>query len=530
MTLFITDLDGTLLNYAAKLKPRATEMLNRMIDKGVLFSYATARSFHSAGRITAELNLKLPLITYNGAIICEPDTGKPLTDNFLTAENVKTALEFCRSKGETPLVYAFVDGVERVSYLESDTKRNKNYLDARKTDKRQYPRTSYDEIFEGLVYYITLINPVSELSELKAAFADCNCIYNKDTYSDDYWFEVYKAGVSKATALLQVKELVGAEKIIAFGDNLNDIPMFEVADECYAVGNAVPELKAIATGIIPCNEEMGVPVFMEKRTVTVWDYAVPIVQKHEQFKAAVHALESNCNLKSGNVGELNEKPIHAALKRYFSSDTDREAKIGGFYADSAGENGIYEIQTSNWGKLNKKLDAFLDASHVTVVYPFEQRVHNIAIHEQTGELLKRPVTRNNRDLSGFFLELYRIKGFLTNPNLAVCLVGLEIEKIRFEDPANPRKRYQKRKQDKKPLALLTEIHLNCAEDYRIFLPDNLPETFTKKQFQAALKTATYRAEASVMLQILEYMSIVHKHGKTGKSGNEFLYTAQLLRD
>lgn len=46
--------------------------------------------------------------------------------------------------------------------------------------------------------------------------------------------------------------------MIAFGDAMNDIPMFEIADECYAVANAVPELKELATDVIESNEEDGV--------------------------------------------------------------------------------------------------------------------------------------------------------------------------------------------------------------------------------------------------------------------------------
>ena len=45
---------------------------------------------------------------------------------------------------------------------------------------------------------------------------------------------------------------------MAFGDGKNDIDMFEIADESYAVENAVDELKAIATGIIENNDSDGV--------------------------------------------------------------------------------------------------------------------------------------------------------------------------------------------------------------------------------------------------------------------------------
>ena len=55
-----------------------------------------------------------------------------------------------------------------------------------------------------------------------------------------------------------------ADKIIAFGDNLNDIPLFEIADECYAVSNAEDELKKIATDVIASNDEDAVAVFIDE--------------------------------------------------------------------------------------------------------------------------------------------------------------------------------------------------------------------------------------------------------------------------
>ena len=70
--------------------------------------------------------------------------------------------------------------------------------------------------------------------------------------------EIIPKSVSKANAILQLKEFLEIEYIVAFGDGKNDIEMFEIADESYAVENAVDELKAIATGIIESNDSDGV--------------------------------------------------------------------------------------------------------------------------------------------------------------------------------------------------------------------------------------------------------------------------------
>ena len=70
---------------------------------------------------------------------------------------------------------------------------------------------------------------------------------------------------SKANAILQLKEMFSCDKVIAFGDGKNDVDVFEIADESYAVSNAHEALKEKATGIIGSNNEDGVAKWLEKR-------------------------------------------------------------------------------------------------------------------------------------------------------------------------------------------------------------------------------------------------------------------------
>ena len=62
-------------------------------------------------------------------------------------------------------------------------------------------------------------------------------------------------GVSKASAIKQLKEYLHCDKIICFGDGKNDIEMFQIADESYAMCNGHEDLKAIATAVIGLNDE-----------------------------------------------------------------------------------------------------------------------------------------------------------------------------------------------------------------------------------------------------------------------------------
>ena len=512
-TLYITDLDGTLLDGKARLKDRSAALLKRLTQNGALFTYATARRFASAGPIMEKAEIALPVILMNGVAIADGRTGEIIRMNGFEQSQLKEAKQIIEEYKETPMVYAVVDGKHRVSYLSHDTGRSGIYIKDRKGDPALRPCESYGDLFQGDIYYFTILSPIIPLDTLNSIFSPekgfaANA--QPDTYHNhELWYEVFSVNASKANAALQVKEMLGADELVCFGDNLNDISMFEVADRCYSVSNAVDELKSIATATIGSNENMAVPVFIEQEQTKRFDYtpheAVTIEPDTDRFTAAVEKAQ---NREATTIGTLNEKSIHSALKYYFANDYDHEAKIGSFYADIVTENGIYEIQTSSFSRLNKKLEAMLNACHVTVVYPYEKRVKTVSVDEKSGEVLTAGAFRYNNSYTKLFLELYRIKSFLTDPNLTICIAELEIERINYVDPKTKRRR-GKGKYTKTPRALRREIYLEKPEDYAIFLPENLPGEFTVKELQQLVKST----DAKLMLEILGYMGVTEKIGK-----------------
>ena len=93
---------------------------------------------------------------------------------------------------------------------------------------------------------------------------------------------------------------------------------------------------------------------------------------------------------AGGIGTLSEKALHAALKSYYEPDFEsREVKVGGFVADIVGENGIIEIQTRGFDRLGRKLDAFLEAVRVTVVYPVVPKRGLCWVDPETGEIFEK---------------------------------------------------------------------------------------------------------------------------------------------
>ncbi|MBT8058847.1 MAG: HAD family hydrolase, partial [Gammaproteobacteria bacterium] len=79
------------------------------------------------------------------------------------------------------------------------------------------------------------------------------------------WLDVHHSDASKGGAIRLMKDLLGVERVVCFGDNDNDLSMFEIADESYAPSNATDEIKAAATAVIGHHDDEGVARFLRER-------------------------------------------------------------------------------------------------------------------------------------------------------------------------------------------------------------------------------------------------------------------------
>lgn len=261
-TLFVTDLDGTLLNTHDRINPYSIRTINELVEQGMLFTYATARSLTSASVVAKGLSVEIPVIVYNGTFIIEPSSGKVLASSNFTKAETDYAVQVLKEHGASPLVYSFIGGVEKVSYVTArENEGIKRYLSMRQGDKRFRPLDTEYGLYDGDMFYFTCIGEREELQplyEIFSADARYTCTLQQELYRTEYWLEIMPAKATKAQAILTLKELWHCDRVVSFGDAINDIPMFQISDECYAVENAVQELKEMATGMIGSNEEDGV--------------------------------------------------------------------------------------------------------------------------------------------------------------------------------------------------------------------------------------------------------------------------------
>lgn len=267
-TLYVSDLDGTLMHKDLKISDFSVKTINALVGKGVAFTYATARSISSAGTITKDLKLKLPVITRNGAVLADNNTGKIIEKALFTEKEVEMLKDMLPELPKTGFVSCyFGDDMKKVFAGSLHTAELQGYLDYYKDDPSVVSVSDLSEMFMGNPGYVTIIGDKDEIEPLyirTREYKGWECLFQKDIYRDEYWLEIAPRNSTKAKSILKLKEEYGFDKLVVFGDSVNDIPMFKIADEAYAVSNAVDELKALATGIIGSNEEDAVAVYLSK--------------------------------------------------------------------------------------------------------------------------------------------------------------------------------------------------------------------------------------------------------------------------
>ena len=266
-TLYVTDLDGTLLTKEERVSEYSLEKINALVDRGLLFTYATARSEGSAERATRGLKVNIPTILYNGALIYDRLTDTPLYASYFAEDDKRYVLNTLRSFGICPFIYGAVPEREHIKWIpERASEGMKRYLSRREGDRRLVPVKNDDELLDGYIFYFKCIGPADQLGaawnflKYDPRFV---CIYHQEMYQNDFWMEISTRGANKAKGVTFLKEYLNCDKVVCFGDTSNDSDMFDVCDEKYAVLNADEWLKEKATDVIGYCEEDGVAKWLE---------------------------------------------------------------------------------------------------------------------------------------------------------------------------------------------------------------------------------------------------------------------------
>ena len=270
-TLYISDLDGTLLTPECKISDETASALNAMIANGLLFTVATARSASSAAPLLEKLNLRLPVILMNGVVIYDLEKRKPVSVCPIEAEAARAALAIFERHHITPFYNRLNQNKLEVCFTQLKPEANRKYYESRKgAPDKHFVAVNRLAVANDIpsIYlttfdcYDTLLPAAREL----AAIDGLTSVLYKDTYSDAWLIEAFSSKASKPSGAEWIQKCTGAKHMVAFGDNLNDLPLFAAADESYAVSNAHERVRATATGVIASNAENAVVRFLQENT------------------------------------------------------------------------------------------------------------------------------------------------------------------------------------------------------------------------------------------------------------------------
>lgn len=273
-TLFISDLDGTLLGTNRALPAftrRSLEYFLRRDD--IHLTFATARELYSAQSVLGDLKLPLPIITANGAFVQDYQTGRKLINFHFTDEEEAILAEAIARYPVKPLVYSTQEnGLDKIVWIRGgESEGTLYYLNQRQDDPRHMPLEpeQIDQLYRGDVFCINIMDDHDRLLPLYEELAALDrfmIIFHQELYRPEWWLSLYPKVVSKGAAAIALQRQLGLKHLVVFGDASNDLSMFAVADEAYAVANADERLKAEATDVLPrTNDESAVPLFLLER-------------------------------------------------------------------------------------------------------------------------------------------------------------------------------------------------------------------------------------------------------------------------
>ncbi|MBT6600411.1 MAG: Cof-type HAD-IIB family hydrolase [Nitrospina sp.] len=269
--LYISDLDGTLLDEEGRLPADSIKRLNKLIDKGLNFTIATARNYDSAYPLLKGLNLKHPVILFNGVYLTEFHTGTNLLfSDFISVDIINKMISIADGHNIEPFIYTYGDKhlvyFRRINNLGAQA-----YLDIISSEQRAHKVDSFSfpisEHISGFLLIDTqeALEPVN--AKLKSLYEnELNIYFAPDVSNPEFcWLQSFHQEANKGKMLTHMVEhlSIPISNTVVFGDYLNDLDMFRVAGYSIAMQNALPEVKSLADRVISSNIDQGVILYLE---------------------------------------------------------------------------------------------------------------------------------------------------------------------------------------------------------------------------------------------------------------------------
>lgn len=265
-TLYISDLDGTLLGADSKVSAESASIITELSERGVLISVATARTPATVVPLLEDTFTSIPAIVLTGAAMWDRQANRFINPHLMPEESVALLQREFLTHDINPFIYTMKSASHLTVYHNGDMIPTEEhfYAERRNLELKKFIFGQPDIYTSPLPDCILFLGmgPNEKIAALADALGK-HPELSVSSYGDIFnhhisYIEVFDAGVSKAHAVKRLAEMIGAGHIVAYGDNLNDLPMFGVADEAVAVDNAVKAVREAADRVIGRNTDSSV--------------------------------------------------------------------------------------------------------------------------------------------------------------------------------------------------------------------------------------------------------------------------------
>jgi len=220
------------------------------------------------------------------------------------------------------------------------------------------------------------------------------------------------------------------------------------------------------------------------------------------------------------IGQLNEKPLHAALKTWYARPDDQfEVPVEGFVIDIVQNDLLVEIQTRNFAALKRKLVALTARHSVRLVYPIAREKWIVKLAGDGHSQLSRRKSPRRGTLEDVFAELVSFPTLLAHPNFSLEVLLIQEEEVRRYDGTRGWRRRGWITHERRLLQVVGQRLFETPADLGVLVPPTLAEPFTTADLAAAI--ARPRRLAQRMAYCLREMDAITS---VGKRGSAILYT------
>ena len=270
MELIVFDLDGTLLDRNSEISDYTSETLRLLSQQNIAYTVATGRTLHGARAILEGHRFQLPQIYKNGVMTWNPQQQSYSISRTLTPVELGNIVGACNRVDLTPFIFTLDQAHNSTVYHPAVASvADKELVRALGLEGSIRMRPISELPDDAAVTHVNSIGAPNAVQSVLDQVADETHLVAYSGIALEgpewHWLDVHHSDASKGGAVSVLKELLGLERVICFGDSDNDLSMFEAADECYAPANANDVVKSVATAVIGHHDKDGIARFLRQR-------------------------------------------------------------------------------------------------------------------------------------------------------------------------------------------------------------------------------------------------------------------------